>query len=102
MSSPHLICFCRPQKAAADFLHLQRSASRTLPACNRVGEAGEEMALTYQFAGASSTASLWEANAVLRLGWRDQRCVQQGAWHTGASHLRPQTCVKRVEFEVAA
>jgi hypothetical protein len=26
--------------------------------------------------------------------------ARSGDWHTGASHLRPQTCVKRVDVQV--
>jgi hypothetical protein len=65
------------------------------------GKAGEEMALVYQFAGASSQGlppgGEWRC---LKLAEVKNATGRAGAWHTGHSHLKPQTCVKRVEFEV--
>ena len=62
---------------------------------------GDEMALVYQFAGGSSQglppSGEWRC---LRLGSVKDAKARLGAWHTGFSHLRPQTCVKRIEFEV--
>ena len=65
------------------------------------GLAGQEMALAYQFAGESSkglpVGGEWRC---FRLGSVKDAIARPGAWHTGQSHLKPQTCVQRIEFEV--
>jgi hypothetical protein len=104
MSSPTFDLFLQAAKSRLQISCTYNGLRREL--CPHVigwGKAGEEMALTYQFAGASSTGlPLGGEWRCLRLDGVTSAVVQQGAWHTGASHLRPQTCVKRVEFEVAA
>ncbi|MGO9135665.1 MAG: hypothetical protein ACLP8A_16660 [Methylovirgula sp.] len=66
-----------------------------------LGLRGEEMALIYQFGGTSSSGlpplGEWRC---LRLQEVVNLRVQQGAWHTDNSHLRPQSCVKQIEYEV--
>jgi hypothetical protein len=65
------------------------------------GLRGEEMALVYQFAGQSSKGlppnGEWRC---LRLGDVRDAVLRTGAWHTDPSHTKPQSCVKRIEFEV--
>jgi len=57
--------------------------------------------LVFQFGGDSSRglppSGQWrcmEPNDVSRAALRD------GPWHTGLSHLKPQTCVDRIEVQV--
>jgi hypothetical protein len=65
------------------------------------GKIGEEKALGYQFAGLSSSGvpptGEWRCFTLKRV--LNAR-IRPGAWHTGFSHLKPQTCVKQIEFEV--
>jgi hypothetical protein len=65
------------------------------------GLRGDEMALSYQFAGQSSKG-LPPGGEWRCLKLQDVRDVilRAGPWHTGNNHSRPQTCVKQVEFEV--
>jgi hypothetical protein len=65
---------------------------------------GEERALLYQFAGASSSGLGPDGSQ------RNWRCVKldeltnvtikNGPWHTAPNHHRKQTCVARVAIEV--
>ena len=65
------------------------------------GKNGEEMALAYQFAGDSSKGLPPEGEwRCLRLPEVRNATAMPGTWHTGDSHLKPQTCVKNIEFEV--
>jgi len=65
------------------------------------GLRGEEMALVYQFGGTSSSGlppnGEWRC---LRLQDLSNLEVHTGEWHTNYSHIRPQSCVKQVEYEV--
>ncbi len=65
------------------------------------GKTGDEMALTYQFAGTSSKGlppgGAWRCFELARV--RDAQTVD-GEWHTGAFRLQ-QTCVATVVAEVA-
>lgn len=60
----------------------------------------EEMALTYQFAGDSSSGlprgGQWKC---LRLARVENPQLQDGPWRTGASHGRPQACVETVDLD---
>ncbi len=60
-----------------------------------------ERALTFQFAGGSSSGlpaqGQWRC---LNLDEVTNAQLREGTWHTGPSHSRPQTCVKDVEIEV--
>lgn len=62
---------------------------------------GEEKALVYQFGGASSRGLAGAAN------WRcffladiTDGSLRDGPWFAGASHLKSQTCVAKVAFDV--
>lgn len=66
------------------------------------GKDGTDRLFTYQFAGQTSKGALppggeWRCFQVSRLEIID---VRQGAWHTGDSHLKPQSCVKVIDVEV--
>lgn len=58
--------------------------------------------MTYQFAGGSSkglpAGGQWRCFDVDKLS--DVQ-VRHGTWHTGTDHTRPQTCIARIELEVA-
>lgn len=66
---------------------------------------GRRQCLFYQFAGTSSTGLAPDGSP------RNWRCipidelrdvsVRKGAWHTAPSHTRRQTCVDRIDEEVA-
>ncbi|HVV92416.1 MAG TPA: hypothetical protein VHD15_03250 [Hyphomicrobiales bacterium] len=62
---------------------------------------GEEKALTFQFAG-ESTSGLppggeWRC---LMLAKVSDAGLREGRWHDGPSHRRPQGCVKEVDLDV--
>lgn len=60
-----------------------------------------EQFLGFQFAGGSSKGlppgGQWRCLEIAQLS---NVRARDGAWHTGDSHLRPQTCVKQVDLEV--
>jgi hypothetical protein len=102
MTSPVFDLFLKAAKNRNQIVCDYKGLSREV--CPHVigwGKAGEEMALVYQFAGESSKglppAGEWRC---LRLAEVTNARAQSGAWHTDYSHLRPQTCVKSVQFEV--
>lgn len=63
---------------------------------------GHEQALTFQFAGQSSSGlppgGEWRC---MILNEVTHAKIKDGAWHTANTHGRPQTCVKQVDVEVA-
>ena len=66
---------------------------------------GKKQALFYQFAGDSERGlgpdgsdENWRCITLINL--RDVELVE-GEWHTGSGHSQPQTCVKRIDVEVA-
>jgi len=63
--------------------------------------AGQEVALTYQFAGQSRSGlppgGDWKC---LRLSKVRDVQLRDGLWHAGSSHTGPQSCVKVVDFDV--
>jgi hypothetical protein len=100
--SPNFDLFLQAAKSRLQIICKYNGLSREV--CPHVigwGLRGEEMALTYQFAGQSSRGLPFGGEwRCLRLQDVLDAVTRAGAWHTGYSHLRPQTCVKRVEFEV--
>ncbi|HEX3864268.1 MAG TPA: hypothetical protein VHY35_21505 [Stellaceae bacterium] len=64
---------------------------------------GEEKALTYQFAGESSSGlpsgGEWRCLFLSKVSVVQLR---DGAWHMGASHSQPQGCVATVDLDVNA
>ena len=62
---------------------------------------GHEQALTFQFAGQSSSGlppgGEWRCMVLSEV--TDAK-IQDGAWYTANTHGRPQTCVKQVDIEV--
>jgi len=62
---------------------------------------GSEKVLTYQFGGGSSSGlpmtGEWRCMFVSEIS--EIRPLNK-PWHTGGSHLRPQTCVDQVDVEV--
>jgi hypothetical protein len=63
---------------------------------------GKLHALVFQFAGESSRGlppgGMWRCLEVDEVTGAEAR---EGLWHTGDSHLKPQTCVDEVDVEVA-
>jgi hypothetical protein len=61
---------------------------------------GEEMALVFQFGGESSSGlppqGEWKC---LRLAKVEDPELREGAWHAGASHRLPQSCVEVVDMD---
>lgn len=62
---------------------------------------GEEMALSFQFAGGSSKGlppgGQWRCMFLAEV---TDAQIRDGEWHTSTGHSRPQTCVKDVDVEV--
>lgn len=62
---------------------------------------GQEKALTFQFAGYSSTglppSGQWRC---LFLAQVDNAQLRDGPWHSGERHSRSQTCVAEVDIEI--
>lgn len=62
---------------------------------------GREMALAYQFAGDGRSGlppgGEWRC---LRLAEISGARLRDGPWHDGASHTRPQHCVRVVDLDV--
>jgi hypothetical protein len=62
---------------------------------------GQEVALVYQFAGASRSGlppgGQWKC---LRLSKTDDVRLRTGPWHAGSSHRRAQACVEDVDLDV--
>jgi hypothetical protein len=62
---------------------------------------GQEVALTYQFAGQSKSGlpsgGQWKC---LRLSKIADVQLRDGPWQAGASHKRPQPCVEIVDLDV--
>lgn len=69
--------------------------------CIGLNKDGGEQVLAFQFAGGSSkglpVGGQWRCLEISQL--TSVRALP-GVWHTGASHKKPNTCVKRVDFEV--
>lgn len=65
------------------------------------GKLGEEKLLSFQFGGRSSSGlppgGQWRCMAISEMS---NITVRDGDWHTGSTHLRPQTCVKIVDVAV--
>jgi hypothetical protein len=66
---------------------------------------GVEQALFYQFAGNSSKGKItkdsektWRCMSISKL---QNVSVREGEWHTSEDHSKRQTCVDRVDLEVA-
>jgi hypothetical protein len=62
---------------------------------------GEEVALTFQFAGESNSGlppqGAWKC---LRLSKIGDAQLRDGPWHGGSRHTRPQVCVETVDLDV--
>ena len=62
---------------------------------------GEEVALTFQFAGESSSrlphGGQWRC---LLLSEASEVALRDGPWRSGASHQQPQSCVEVVDLDV--
>jgi hypothetical protein len=62
---------------------------------------GHEQALSFQFAGQSSSGlppdGEWRC---MKLAEVENVSVKNGEWHTAPNHSRPQSCVKEVDVEV--
>lgn len=62
---------------------------------------GEERALTYQFAGgSSSTLPLGGEWRCLTLSSVSDARLREGAWHKGDSHKQPSGCIEVVDLDV--
>jgi hypothetical protein len=64
-------------------------------------KSGDEVALTFQFAGESRSGLPrgGEWRCLLLSGASDVR-LRDGAWHSGSSHQQPQSCVEVVDLDV--
>jgi hypothetical protein len=64
-------------------------------------KSGEEAALTFQFAGESSSGLPrgGEWRCLLLSDVSDAR-LRDGRWHSGSSHAQPQSCVDIVDVDV--
>ena len=65
------------------------------------GKDGNPKVLSFQFAGQTSQGQLppqgeWRCMAIKDIQNVELRI---GSWHTGDSHKRPQTCVKRIDVK---
>ena len=62
---------------------------------------GQEVALVYQFAGASRSGlppgGEWKC---FHLSKTSEVALRDGPWHTGTSHRRAQACVEIVDLDV--
>jgi hypothetical protein len=62
---------------------------------------GQEVALTFQFAGDSERglprAGAWRCLYLARVR---NATLRDGPWHTGSSHNQPSTCVEEVDLDV--
>jgi hypothetical protein len=62
---------------------------------------GQEVALTFQFAGGSKSglppAGQWKCFWLSKVG---NVRLRDGPWHAGSSHIRPQACVQAVDRDV--
>jgi hypothetical protein len=71
------------------------------PHCIGYNKRGQKQALFFQFAGGSSKGlppgGEWRCIPIDGLS---NVTVRSGAWHTGANHSRPQTCVDSIDVEV--
>src|SRR4051794_18673942 len=62
---------------------------------------GEEVALTYQFAGESTKPLPPEGQwRCLVLGGVAEARLREGPWRAGSSHSGPQSCVETVDLDV--
>jgi hypothetical protein len=62
---------------------------------------GKRHVLVFQFAGESSRGLPPEGEwRCMNVGEIMGAELRQGDWHTGDSHLRPQTCVDDIDVEV--
>lgn len=63
---------------------------------------GHEQALTFQFAGESSSGlppgGEWRCMIIEEVSGA---AIKDGPWYTANTHGRPQTCVKQVDVEAA-
>lgn len=70
------------------------------PHCIGQGKRGEQKVLSFQFAGSSSKGlppgGQWRCMDVADIS---NVVLRDGEWHTGHSHLKPQTCVKTVDVQ---
>ena len=61
-----------------------------------------EKVLTFQYAGGSNSGlpagGQWRCMFLTEVS--DVQILDAGAWHTGPSHLRPQSCVDDVDVEI--
>jgi hypothetical protein len=62
---------------------------------------GREQVLAYQFAGGSKSGlppeGQWRCMPIAEIMTAK---IQDGPWHTGQQHSKPQTCVDQVDLEV--
>jgi hypothetical protein len=62
---------------------------------------GAEMALTYQFAGESSTVlppeGQWRCLALANVS---DASLRDGKWHSGGNHQQPSNCVEDVDLDI--
>ena len=101
MPSPTYTLFARALRERKQVVCLYDGFRRELCPVVVGHSGGEEMALVYQFGGASKSGlpprGQWKC---LRLAKASDVQLRDGPWRAGSSHRRPQTCVDAVDLDV--
>jgi hypothetical protein len=102
MPSPIYELFAAAMKARKQIICIYDGYPREL--CPHIlghGKGGEEVALSYQFAGKSSRPlpkkGEWRC---LRLAKVSDATLRDGPWHGGSGHSQAQACVEIVDLDV--
>lgn len=101
MPSPIYRLFARAMADRKQILCLYDGHPRALCPIILGHTKGQEVALTYQFAGDSRSGlppgGGWKCLRLAKV--RDAR-LRDGPWHAGAGHARAQACVEIVDLDV--
>jgi hypothetical protein len=100
--SPIYRLFAKAMRERKQILCLYDGAPRALCPIILGHTKGEERALTFQFAGESTSKPLspggdWRCLVLSKVSDVELR---EGAWHSGDSHRQPSGCVDEVDFDV--
>ncbi|HUJ97827.1 MAG TPA: hypothetical protein VLV85_06230 [Stellaceae bacterium] len=101
MPSPIYRLFARAMAEQKQILCLYGGYPRALCPIILGHSKGQEVALTFQFAGDSKSGlppeGAWKC---LRLSKISDAQLRDGPWHGGSRHTRPQLCVEIVDLDV--
>jgi hypothetical protein len=101
MSSPTYKLFEQTIRQRKQVVCLYRGYRRELcPIILGHKKAGEEAALTFQFAGESSSLPRGGQWRCLLLSEVSIGELRDGRWHSGSGHRQPQSCVDIVDLDV--